>query len=69
MLAAACEPYPNVELHQHSWSQAVKAFTAAWREALAAWVDGGKPRFPQGGWVRYAACGALEPAPAVVQRE
>jgi hypothetical protein len=63
--------YAAKENHEarRTWRQAYRAFVAAWREALAAWVDGGKPCFPRGGWVPFAACGSLESAPAVVQRE
>ena len=50
---------PDNHEARRSWRQAVRAFTDAWREALAAWVDGAKACFPPGGWVPFAACGSM----------
>jgi hypothetical protein len=39
-----------------AWIAAKRNFIAAWREALARWVDGEPPRFPCGGWLPFANC-------------
>ena len=50
---------------RRTWKAKVRAFTDAWRAALAAWVGGGQACFPPGGWVPFGACYA----PGYPQRE
>ena len=50
---------------RRTWRTMMRAFTAAWREALAEWIDGVRVCFPRCGWVPYGACYA----PAYSQRE
>jgi len=50
---------------RRSWRAEFRAFTDAWREALAAWVNGARACFPACGWVPFDACDA----PAYPQRE
>ena len=64
-----CYAAPDNHEARRTWRQAYRAFVAAWREALAAWVDGGRPCFPVGGWVPFALCGSGGQGPVVVQRE
>jgi REP element-mobilizing transposase RayT len=41
---------------RRGWRQMIRGFTDAWREALAAWIDGARACFPTGGWVPFGAC-------------
>lgn len=41
---------------RRTWRSMIQAFTGAWREALAAWIDGARACFPPGGWVPFGAC-------------
>ena len=50
---------------RRTWRTMMRAFTDAWREALAAWTNGAQACFPPGGWVPYGACYA----PCYPQRE
>ena len=40
------------------WRVMIRGFTDAWREALAAWINGPRACFPEGGWVPFDACDA-----------
>lgn len=60
-----CWASPESQEARRRWCDMFRAFTTAWREALAAWVDGARACFPPGGWVPYGACHA----PGYVPRE
>ena len=50
---------------RRTWTTMIRNFTDAWREALAAWIDGARACFPPCGWVPFGACFA----PGYAQRE
>ena len=50
---------------RRTWRLMLRAFTDAWRAALARWIDGERACFPPGGWVPFGACYA----PGYPQRE
>jgi hypothetical protein len=54
--APQCWVCPDDHEARRTWRQMIRAFTDAWREALAAWIGGAKPCFPAGGWVPFGAC-------------
>jgi REP element-mobilizing transposase RayT len=54
--APVCWASPDNQAARRTWRQMIRAFTDAWREALAAWVRGARACFPPGGWVPFGAC-------------
>lgn len=50
---------------RRTWKTMISAFTDAWRDALAAWINGSRACFPPCGWVPFGACFA----PGYSQRE
>ena len=56
---------PDNHEGRQTWRVMIRAFTQAWREALAAWIGGARACFPPCGWVPFGACYA----PGYAQRE
>jgi hypothetical protein len=56
--APVCWASPGNHEGRRTWQQMIRAFTDAWREALAAWTHGARACFPPGGWVPFGACEA-----------
>lgn len=54
--APAAHVSPDNRVLYRAWQAAKRAFIAAWRQALARWVDGAPPCFPDGGWRPFHSC-------------